>query len=214
MAMHAYRDAGEVNPAVMPDPAAVHLDLDATTRQHDAARYAERFAAVLEGWATHHGIQVGIRSAVYGDDEPALAVAERLGERAERVLLRDPWGEDLVRWFRSLDCLIASRLHDCILALVSGTPVIAVDPYLAAVPGTTKLREFIATAQGLDHHVALDRFLSGETTLEERIEQARATSGALPDLLLALQDGAGRHFDRLADFLVRRSGEARARVAG
>jgi polysaccharide pyruvyl transferase WcaK-like protein len=115
--------------------------------------------------------------------------------------LADPGGKDALEWISSLDCLVASRLHACILALVAGTPLIAVDPNFNAVSGTSKLREFMADAGLLRTYVHMNGILEHGFRLGDLIELALAACPRQIEVQAKMRDAAGAHFDRVADII-------------
>jgi hypothetical protein len=101
----------------------------------------------------------------------------------------------------SLDCLIASRLHHCILGLVTGTPVVAIDLYMSPVTQTSKLREFMHSAQGLAAYATAGQLIDGTCDLLQLVHSADMCRGALPDIHAELSLRANRHFDALTESL-------------
>ncbi len=179
------------------NPDVVALEPYTPAAAYDEPRYVRQYADVLRSVARDRDLELCVRPSMYGDEQPAQQVAAALGPSATSVRVQDPWGADLLTWLESLDCVVATRLHDCILALLAGTPVIAVDPYVRSSTPTTKLREFMRTGQGEDHYLTLDSFLEGTVPLPDRIERALATAPDLPGIRQGLQARASAHFDAL-----------------
>jgi polysaccharide pyruvyl transferase WcaK-like protein len=137
--------------------------------------------------------------AVYGDHRTAQALGVRLNCPCIRFL--DSRGADALEWIESLDCLIASRLHACILALLAGTPFVAVDPYFSPVAGTSKMREFMSSIDLLSGYTTLESFVASYDSLDDWVEQAIANGERLPEIHEELSKAGHLHFDELADVI-------------
>jgi hypothetical protein len=183
--------------AACSNPAVIALEPYTPAEAYEEPRYVRQYAEVLRPLTGDYQLEICVRPSMYGDEEPAQLVAAALGPAATSVRVRDPWGADLLAWMESLDCVIATRLHDCILALLAGTPVLAVDPYARPSTPATKLREFMRMGQGEDHYLTLESFLTGDIPLPDRIERALVAAPELAGIREGLQARASAHFDAL-----------------
>jgi polysaccharide pyruvyl transferase WcaK-like protein len=169
----------------------------------EPALLAERLRTFVAGMSesTDHlrrrdDLEVCAFGPVYGDDATVVALSQALG--CPIVHLADPNGADAIEWIASLDCLIASRFHACVLALAVGTPFVAVDPYLNDVTATSKIRELMADAGLLDAYVPLASLLEGGVSLDQRVEDAIGGRDRQAAAHAASRKAATAHFDRLA----------------
>lgn len=196
---HLTSDAGglDSNPGVRVDVPA--SELQDAARPVRAAAFLQQLADVFAPLEGRADLEVCAFGAVYGDRATADDVLRVLPAR--HVVLRDRNGGDALEWIRSLDCLVASRLHACVLAVVAGTPLVALDPYYGPVVGTSKIREFLADADLLANYATTDMFLTGEVSLPDLIETAIADADRLPSVHEGLSARAGAHFDGLADVI-------------
>jgi polysaccharide pyruvyl transferase WcaK-like protein len=190
-----------VQSQVHSNPSVVSLEPYSGAATYDEPQYVRRYGDALRQLSATDDLEICSRPSMYSDEQTARLVAAELGGRASSVRVHDPWGADLLAWMETLDCVIASRFHDCLLALLAGTPVVAVDPYAGPTTPTTKLRELMRTGQGLDHYVPMDSFLDGTIPLPDRIESARAAAPCLPEVLQSLQMNASAHFDAVVEAL-------------
>ena len=134
----------------------------------DEADYVNRLIAALAPLVNRYHLEISGLGAMYGDQGTANLVTEALNG-ARFVSLNDSYGGDTLDWIRSLDCLIGSRLHHCILGLVTGTPVVAADPYLDPITQTSKLREFVYQAKSCQAYLPMETLLSREMDVEDLV---------------------------------------------
>ncbi|HXT69373.1 MAG TPA: polysaccharide pyruvyl transferase family protein [Vicinamibacterales bacterium] len=196
---HLTADSGGLdrNPAVnVSVPPAILQDDDERAR---AAAFTAHVARSFAELAAHADLEVCAFGAVYGDAATAADVLRVAS--AHEATLRDADGADALAWIRSLDCLVASRLHACILAVVAGTPLVAIDPYYSAVIGTSKVREFMSDTGLLDEYLTRDSWLEGPISLAEACDRAIAGRDRMPAIHDALARPARAHFDALADVI-------------
>jgi len=168
----------------------------------ELAQQQALFARIAEAVAplrTTTNLEVCGFGGVYGDRQAASKLAALLD--CPLVSFHDSLGAGTIDWILSLDCLIASRLHACILALVVGTPLVAIDPYLNPITGTSKVREFMADGDLLAGYVPLHAFLDGDGSLGEFIEQAVRCQQQLPLVHSELSRKVHDHFDRLSEII-------------
>lgn len=166
----------------------------------DAGERRERFmraATALVGRLPSADIEVCGFGAVYGDTSRAALLGRRLG--AAPVSVAD--GVEAVSWMRSLDCLVASRLHAVILSVVAGTPVVAIDPYYNPIAGTSKLMEFMSGAGLLDSYATAEQFARGDVDTAQLIEFAIVNRHNTVTVHERLAESSNRHFDYLAALL-------------
>ena len=182
------------NPAVVQRPSAPRRD------DYDERLYVRQLGAIVETMAKDHEIEIAIIPNIYGDETPATLLASMLESSSTTTTIEvDRDCRHLVAWIESLDCLVASRLHYCVVALAVGTPVVALDPYYSSVLGTSKLGQFMATGQGSDCWVPLAAALSGETAVSHVVQRAISLKNVLADTHARLWEAAAAHFDRLAE---------------
>jgi hypothetical protein len=131
--LQAPTDPSEWNPAVCVRVPADHGAAKTAAAASRLQQLVNRIAAAVGAGHSAEEIEVCAFGRIYGDRETASALANALACRM--ILPDDGDGDDALKWISSLDCLVASRLHACILALVAGTPFVAVDPNFNAVSG-------------------------------------------------------------------------------
>jgi polysaccharide pyruvyl transferase WcaK-like protein len=179
---------------------------DHSKTEYNEVEYVQLYKAALGSDLLNYAdLQVGTtNNAMYDDYRPAKILAEKLGITC--FVFDDPLGADLLTWIRSLDCLIASRLHMCILALVAETPVVAIDPYFNPIIGTNKLKEFMSSIQRFDDYLTLEAFFAKDTPFYSLVQEAISKGESLPEIHRSCIDEVSSHFDRLANFII--SGES------
>jgi len=133
---------------------------------------------------------------MYGDGIVASRLASRLpGARLVPDLTDTP--SDAIDLISSCDCIVASRLHACIVALATGTPFVAIDLYAGSGGKTTKLQQFMLASGFSSRYMTLDDALE-PGRLTASVERA-LDAGCEP--VIAEQRAAARrvhtHFDRL-----------------
>ena len=179
------------NPAVVRFPATLNPE------SYDDLHYAQQFGTLVRALLRAYEVEIAIIPNVYGDERPAEVLASVLGGSCRAVSVSKN-SMHLLGWIESLDCLVASRLHYCVLALAVGTPVVALDPYYSSVLNTSKLGEFMAVGQGLDCWMPLTQALDGQTRLSDLVPRALSLQDRLGDAHTRLWDAAAAHFDQLA----------------
>jgi polysaccharide pyruvyl transferase WcaK-like protein len=159
-------------------------------------QFATRIAETLDGMRNRCDLEVVAFGTVYGDEQTGAELVRAL--KCGRVLLHDSQGSDALAWIASLDCLLASRLHACILAVVAGTPLVALDPYFSPVAGTSKVREFMHSAGLSAEYAPLYQFLAGDGRIDDMVERAIREQDRLPAIRETLRRAASSHFDTVA----------------
>jgi polysaccharide pyruvyl transferase WcaK-like protein len=187
------------------NPLIVRLPSALSPESYDERRFVQQFGAMVEPLVQDYDVEIAVIPNIYGDHKPSHALASLLGDSCRTVTVLEKHSRGLITWIESLDCLVASRLHYCVLALAAGTPVVALDPYYSSILSTSKLGEFMAAAQGTHCWVPLTEALEGVTTLADLVERALSLQTRLGDAHARLWDAATVHFDQLAERI--RSGE-------
>lgn len=162
-----------------------------------AQRFAQLLSPLVESGLT---VEIGGLGRMYGDVDLARQVCAMVCG-ATLVEFHDSVGNDAYAWARSLDCIIASRLHGCILALLAATPIVAVDFGLSSGTGTSKIREFLTTSVGLSGYVSATDLLSGVCQLKPLITTAYNHAQPMSDIHAQLYQQASNHFDCLAEHI-------------
>jgi polysaccharide pyruvyl transferase WcaK-like protein len=180
------------NPAVVRMPSAVDSE------GYQELRFVEQLGAIVAPLLQDYDVEIAVIPNIYGDEQPAVALASLLRDCCRTVTILPDGGSRLLEWIESLDCLVASRLHYCVVALAAGTPVVALDPYHSNVLGTSKLNDFMATGQGQDCCIPLTEELNGEI-LSHLVERAISIQDRLGDAHSRLWRSAAAHFDQLAE---------------
>lgn len=170
------------------------IDSNATERGNQFRKAVSETFTCL---SSNADIEVCGFGAVYGDTHCAQELAALL--RGRNVSIRN--GGEALSWIRSLDCLIASRLHAVILSVVAGTPVVAIDPYYSHIAGTSKLMGFMADAELLDVYATREQFVSREVNIAEVVETAIARCDRIPTAHQRFVQLAESHFDNVAGLL-------------
>jgi polysaccharide pyruvyl transferase WcaK-like protein len=196
-------DTGDWNPTVRAPVTANIACANPAMLPTEMSAFVARVSEALSGIRKRAHIEVCGFGAVYDDSPCAAALVEALG--CCHISLSDPLGSDALAWIASLDCLIASRLHACILAVVAGTPLVALDPYFSPVAGTSKVREFMAGVGLLDGYASLESFLTAGDTLDEMVETAISNRERLPAIHETLSIAAHAHFDCVAEIIRQRT---------
>jgi hypothetical protein len=181
------------------NPAVVRIAPGVGPEDYDELRYAQQLAALVQPMVKDHEVEIAVIPNVYGDEKPAGLLANLLGDTCRTVTVLQKEGKRLMTWIESLDCLVASRLHYCVLALAAGTPVVALDPYYSNVLGTSKLCEFMTAGPGRDCWMPLTAALEGEPALPRLVERAFALADRGSDVHARLWAAAAAHFDQLAE---------------
>jgi hypothetical protein len=137
---------------------------------------------------------------IYGDDETAGQLARSVAGATVTAL--GSTGADhgvgpLCEAFARCDVVLVSRYHSAILALRTGTPFVAVDPFWSRRNGTSKLCELM-NQLGLAH-----RYWNGDGDLPQIVNQTLDSSNEPLEepLYRDMWVRAGAAFDRLADDL-------------
>jgi len=162
-----------------------------------AKRFAQLLTPLVESGLT---VEIGGLGRMYGDVDLARQVCAMVSG-ATLVEFHDSVGNDACSWARSLDCMIASRLHGCILALLAATPLVAADFGLSSGTGTSKIREFLATSVGLSGYVSATDLLSGVYQLKPLISAACNHAQPMSEVHAQLHQQASTHFDCMAEHI-------------
>lgn len=195
MAAWSFMNLAHVNEAVVRmRPYADHVDFD------DEA-FARRYAAALRPIASGFDLVVFGFGAMYGDPLVARRVAAALPTATFYDVSRRTTDET-IRLIASVDGLVASRLHACLLALGAGTPFVAVEPGDAR--RRTKLRE-LSVAVGAPL-LGLDEVAGDAPRRGDAVAGAISTAMADRDRIQSVGETtlreASAHFDRLADVIL------------
>lgn len=166
----------------------------------DECAYVQKLAHILEPLSRQSTVEIAGIGRMYGDMEIARDVAARV-PNVRLVEFHDRVGKDALEWARSLDCLVASRLHGSMLALLAGIPLIGVDLYLDEASGTSKLREFMAEVYDLKGYVTLSELLKDAACLSSVIDELCVRDGSLSDKHREFQRRATIHFDEVAEVI-------------
>lgn len=194
---------------VMADSAAVGLQAEnpAVTRfptspnpaKYDEHSFSRQLRRLVQPLVSEHDVEIAVIRNIYGDEKPAALLVTLLGDSCRHVTFLEQDSKRLMAWVETLDCLVASRLHYCVLALVAGTPVVALDPYYSNILSTSKLGEFMSAGQGLDCWIPLATALDGEVVVPALIERALSYQDRLSDVHARVYHTAATHYDRLAE---------------
>src|SRR5438270_3390741 len=195
IAANAFSNLGSINPEVV---RIVPYSPDAGFDDHQyAASLANRLNEIPDADFFLFG-----SDSMYGDSITAALMAQKL-DGSTYVPLSDPLGADTISTSRSMDCIIAFRLHSCIMALMVGTPFIAVDLYRNEITGTSKLHQLMKDAGLESRYLIMDEMVSQSGRLSHLAQDAIA-QGREPVInahgRLAAQ--ARSHFDALAETIV------------
>jgi len=195
MKRSAIANAEHVNPNV------VRLLNHEQKKNLDHEECFRRLAASLR--AIDHAIPLEVCGLhnMYEDHLMAAKLAKELGTSIGPQLSH-PVGRDLLKWIRTLDCLIGFRLHHCILSLVAGTPLVGIDLYYDAGAGTSKLKEFITSSPEIGSYVTIEDLLSGDVShLNQLVERALSVRGCVADIHADMHNKSHSHFDWLAEVI-------------
>jgi polysaccharide pyruvyl transferase WcaK-like protein len=193
IAASAEEDQDLVNPEVFQ-----REDYSSVLFAYDEEGYVSRFTAALRESVGGWEVEVCGFGNAYGDPLVAPKIAAGVPD-ARLVEFSDPTGADAFRWISSLDCLVASRLHAAVLALVAGVPFVGLDPQT----GASKLHELLISIGNADAYLTLDGFLAGKASLVEAVHAAHSSAAHLPAVRDTLRTEASRHFDCLVDRMFR-----------
>lgn len=161
--------------------------------------FVRRVLVATEKLARHADIEVCGFGGVYDDEATADALEEALN--CHHIKFNDSVAVDALDWIASLDCLVASRLHACILALIVGTPFVALDPYYNPVTCTSRIREFMETVDLLDEYLPLQSFMCSSDALDEFVERSISRRSRLQVVHSSLSDLVRRHFDCVTEII-------------
>ena len=106
--------------------------------------------------------------------------------------------DSYVRWMRQVRCVVAFRLHHCIMAVACGMPIVALDSANTSNVRTTKLREFMAQAELLELYSSADPAMLSPERVRELIEKALRSREQVLRARARLRQLAAHHFDTLA----------------
>lgn len=161
-----------------------------------------KIAHLLSSLSQRRFLRIAGLKNMYGDAEFAIACENILPADARRDLtVITDRVDDLVTWMSSVGCVVASRLHHCILSVALGIPVVALDPYYSPQAGTSKLYEFLKACGLSRHYYSLAS--SEMLRLEDMIERALADEESFIDARYHLRAQSKRHFDGLSAALQR-----------
>jgi polysaccharide pyruvyl transferase WcaK-like protein len=193
---NAFANVGSINPDV------VRIVPYSPAASFDDHEYASSLADRLKEISDADFFLFGSDS-MYGDSITAELMAGQL-EGSTYVSLTDPLGADTIARSRTMDCVIAFRLHSCIMALIVGTPFIAVDLYRNEITGTSKLHQLMKDAGLESRYLTIDEVVSDNRRLSN-LAQDVVAQGREPVInahsKLAAQ--ARSHFDALAETIVK-----------
>jgi polysaccharide pyruvyl transferase WcaK-like protein len=176
---------------------------------HSPSDAADRLVASLTKLRAESDFEVCAFGAIYNDKQIAVALAEALG--CPLLESHTSSGEDVINWIESLDCLIASRLHACILALVVGTPVVVIDPYFDADSGTSKIHELMKSIDFLSTYITFEDFVQTTGSLDKMVYHAIENGDRLCAVHEEMSRAASVHFDVIANIIRRQSTLVQAR---
>jgi polysaccharide pyruvyl transferase WcaK-like protein len=91
------------------------------------------------------------------------------------------------------DAVVVSRFHSVVLALRTGIPFVAVDPYWTPRTGTSKVHELLTDVR-LPH-----RRIDADTDLAALLSDVLTGDGPEPAAYRRMHERAQRDFDVLAD---------------
>jgi hypothetical protein len=201
IAANAFANLASINPEV------VRIVPYTPVASFDDREYAGKLVNSLKGIPDADFFLFGADS-MYGDSITASLMAEKLNG-STYVPLTGPLGEDTISTSRSMDCIVAFRLHSCIMALIVGTPFVAVDLYKNEITGTSKLHQLMKDAGLESRYLTIDELVSSQGRLSTLVQNAIA-EGREPVIKahskLAAQ--ARCHFDALAETIQRHAGSA------
>ena len=129
---------------------------------------------------------------MYADDE----VARRGVAAVEGATLRELGAvdaEQISRVMSEYDAVVVSRFHSVVLALRTGIPFVALDPYWTPRTGTSKVHELLADVQ-LPH-----RRVDADTDLAALLGDVLTADGPEPAAYRRMHERAQCDFDGLAD---------------
>ncbi len=136
---------------------------------------------------------------IYGDDEAGARFARSVPSAGTRTLGSTD-ADELTAALARCDLVLVSRYHSAILALRSGTPFVAVDPFWSPLTGSSKLHELTGEL-GLAHRYWTHRGAQGSADLMGVVERALADDPVEAALYQGMHLRATAAFDRLADGL-------------
>jgi colanic acid/amylovoran biosynthesis protein len=168
---------------------------------HDQDAYEAAVAAAIHHFIVHYDGYAVLFAHVQGptpqqDDRRALRrLSTRLEDLRSRIVVLDELNDpdDLVCAYRSLDVMLGTRLHSCILALTARVPVLAI--------------EYQYKTTGVLHTVGLSAWSTPITAA-----QAEALCRRL-DQLFADREHIRQHLDRVLPDLIRQCADTGARIA-
>ena len=174
----------------------VKLSASAPSNWGDA-RLARRVAHLVLSVANrNYGLRIAALKNMYGDADYAMSISEEFQPIVDCTKFDEDLGSVLA-WMRSVDCVIASRLHHCIFAVAAGIPVIALDLYYSPVAGTSKLREFMTSCDLAEFYIEFaNEGLS--TDLNALVRMAVHERERVLNACGLLQTAARQHFDDVA----------------
>ena len=181
----------------------INSDLVQLTNRNEGEKfsddvYADQVSEILRPLSRWFQLMIIGFGAMYGDHISAARVAARLPE-ARHVVLRDPSGTDAIQLFRSANCIVASRLHACVLAIATGTPFVAIDHYYEDLVATSKIAEFLQQAGFSHRRISSQEVRANNEALIVAVRAAIADNREpVVNAYKLLARRAKAHFDRLA----------------
>ncbi len=139
--------------------------------------------------------------AVYGDIAFAKVLHSAVGQGRLIDFPAQLEIDQVYEWIESLDCLITSRLHAALIALVAGTPFVAFDPYGDCPIGTTKLRELMRSIDAMEVYYSYSQLCNCPVPLENAVSTSMRRRSCFADAHSQLYGAATKHFDDLATCL-------------
>ncbi|MEV7008503.1 polysaccharide pyruvyl transferase family protein [Streptosporangium sp. NPDC051022] len=147
---------------------------------------------------------------IYGDEEAGARFARSVPSARNRTL-GSTGSDELTEALARCDLVLVSRYHSAILALRSGTPFVAVDPFWSRRNGTSKLHE-LAVELGMAHRHWAYRGADTTEDLMRIVERALDEEPVEEQVYRDMHLRATAAFDRLAEELSA-AGPARANRA-
>jgi len=185
------RDLDIVNWSVV----AVQTEALSRLLSFDAKDYMAVFHSLFKTFSDGEVEVAGFPADMYGD----RTLAEQFGSEfpdVRVISIRD--AEEACLWIESLDCIVASRFHTCVLAVVVGTPVVAVDLSFDSIAMTSKLMEFMASTGLLANYVTFEQLRAEPAALPNLVGSAESYRSVLHETHRDLYMASQSHFDWLA----------------
>ncbi|MDP9266862.1 MAG: polysaccharide pyruvyl transferase family protein [Acidobacteriota bacterium] len=168
--------------------------------QIDSSEDANTWAQAIFHVRKTRSVEIAGFENMYDDHLLAASVARRIAE--EPRIFTNSHAQEAIEWMRSKDCIVAGRLHHCILALVAGSVPIAIDMNFDPICETSKLKEFADASLSPSSYIDWQHLTAQTDRLSNHIEGCVQWASLVADSHSDLYRAANEHFDQLAEILV------------